>query len=146
MSDRPPISIPVPPWEWRKRLRIIPQAFLRLSCFLLQPFQDRIPRRMLPIPPTPALLDEFLIEVHSIRQQPTVERCVQTLRLVYVCGGRFPHGAAISPDQSSDWRSIQCISLLVRLGIAIASHNSDISRIHHQPRRLSWNHSLSLAS
>ena len=41
--------------------------------------------------------------------------------------GRFPHGAAIPPDQSSDWRIIQCMLVLVRLGIAIASHNSDIS-------------------
>jgi hypothetical protein len=48
------------------------------------------------------------------------------LQLVYACGGIFPHGAAISTNQSSDWRSIQRISLLVRLGIAIAPHISDI--------------------
>ena len=40
--------------------------------------------------------------------------------------GRFPHGAAIPPDQSSDWRIIQCMLVLVRLGIAIASHNNDM--------------------
>ncbi len=35
---------------------------------LTRPFQHRIPRRILPIPPAPALLDEFLIEIHPIGQ------------------------------------------------------------------------------
>ena len=45
-----------------------PQTPLRFSCFLLQPLKDRIPWRVLPIPPAPALLDQFLIDVRSIGQ------------------------------------------------------------------------------
>ena len=32
------------------------------------PFQDRIPRRILPIPPTPAVLDQRVIDVGAIGQ------------------------------------------------------------------------------
>jgi len=35
---------------------------------LSMPFQDRIGRRILPIPPAPALLGEFLIEIHVFEQ------------------------------------------------------------------------------
>ena len=33
------------------------------------PFQDRVPRRILPIPPTPAVLDQRVIDVGAIGQQ-----------------------------------------------------------------------------
>ena len=42
-----------------------PQAFPLLSCFFFQPFQHPITWRILPIPPTPALFDVFLIDVGS---------------------------------------------------------------------------------
>jgi len=49
-------------------MEINTQAFLRFSCFLLQPFQHRVSWRIFFIPPAPALLDEFLIEIHPIGQ------------------------------------------------------------------------------
>ena len=49
-------------------------ALLRFSRFLLKPFQYRIAWRILPIPPTPAPLDEFLIEIHSIGQDHLPKR------------------------------------------------------------------------
>jgi len=64
----------LPPLPRRHRLRINPQAYPLRSRFLLQLFQYRIPWRILPIPPAPALLDEFLIEIHPIGQHPAVER------------------------------------------------------------------------
>jgi hypothetical protein len=60
-----------PRWD---RCRIDPQAALGLSCFLFQPFQHRIARRIFSIPPAPALPDEFLIEIHAIEHQPALER------------------------------------------------------------------------
>ena len=45
------------------------KPFLRLSCFLLQPFQHRIPRRILPIPPAPAVFDQRVIDVGAIGQE-----------------------------------------------------------------------------
>jgi hypothetical protein len=57
------------PLPRRHRLRIDPQALLRFSCILLQPFKDRISRRIFTIPPTPALLYEFMIDVRSIQQE-----------------------------------------------------------------------------
>ena len=48
---------------------ISPQAFLRFSCFLLQPFQHRIPWRIFPIPPTPAIFDQLMVDVGAIRQE-----------------------------------------------------------------------------
>ena len=60
--------LPPPPLPRRHRLWISPQSSLSLSCFLLQSFEDDIARRIRPIPPAPALLDEFLIDVCSIRQ------------------------------------------------------------------------------
>jgi hypothetical protein len=41
---------------WRHWLRISPQAFLGLSCVLLQPFEHDISWRILPKPPAPAVL------------------------------------------------------------------------------------------
>ena len=37
-----------------------------LTRFLRESFQHRIPQRVCPIPPAPAVLDEFAIEVHAI--------------------------------------------------------------------------------
>ena len=59
----------LPPLPRRHRLRIGPQPFLRLSRFLLQPFKHRIPRRILPIPPAPAVFDQRVIDVGAIRQE-----------------------------------------------------------------------------
>ena len=59
----------LPPLPRRHRLRIGPQAYLGVSCCLLQAFQHRIPRRILPIPPAHPLSDEFLIQVHPIGQE-----------------------------------------------------------------------------
>jgi len=58
--------LPLPPLPRRHRLRIGPQAFPSLSCFLLQLFQHRISWRILPIPPAPALFDEFVVDVRAI--------------------------------------------------------------------------------
>jgi len=58
----------LPPLPRRHWLRIDPQAFLRVPRVLLQLLQFCISRRILPIPPAPALHDEFLIEVHVIGQ------------------------------------------------------------------------------
>jgi len=57
--------------------RITPQTFLRLSRCLLQPLQHRIPWRILPIPPAPAIFDEGVVDVgtvaqHYVRQRPPV--------------------------------------------------------------------------
>ena len=63
------LTAPLPPLPRRHLLRISPQAFLRLSRCLLQSFKLRISWRISPIPPAPALLDEFLIEIHAIGQE-----------------------------------------------------------------------------
>jgi hypothetical protein len=47
--------------------RINPQASLGLLGVLLQSFKYRVTGRILPIPPAPALLHEFLIDVGAIR-------------------------------------------------------------------------------
>jgi hypothetical protein len=39
------------------RSRISPQTLLGFSCSLLQPFEHRISRHVLPIPPAPAVFD-----------------------------------------------------------------------------------------
>ena len=49
------------------RVQISPQATLRLACFLLQGSQTFI-LRVFPIPPAPALFDQVMIDVRSIRQ------------------------------------------------------------------------------
>jgi len=49
--------------------RTNPQSFLRLSRFLLQPFQHGIPRRILPIPPAPACFDQLVIDVRATQQE-----------------------------------------------------------------------------
>jgi len=57
------------PYPRRHRLRINPQAFLALSRFLLQPFQHRIPRRILSIPPAPAVFDECVVDIGAIKEE-----------------------------------------------------------------------------
>lgn len=54
---------------WRDRCWINPQAYLRVSCFFLQLLKLRIQRRILPIPPTPALFDEVLVDLGAIQQE-----------------------------------------------------------------------------
>jgi len=56
---------PLPRWH---RLRISPQPYPASSCSRFQFFENHIPRRILPIPPTPAFFDERVIDVSSIRQ------------------------------------------------------------------------------
>ena len=46
----------LPPLPRRHGMRIGPQAFLCVSCFLFQPPQHRIPWRILPVPQAPAVL------------------------------------------------------------------------------------------
>lgn len=58
----------------RHRLRISPQPFPRLSCFLLQPFKYRISCRVLPVPPAPAFFDECVIDVGAIGQEHIGDR------------------------------------------------------------------------
>ena len=55
-----------PRWDGRG---VSPQAFLGLSCVLLQPLKDRVSRRILPIPPAPAVLDERVVDVGAIGQE-----------------------------------------------------------------------------
>jgi hypothetical protein len=63
------LTAPLPPFPRRHRLRIGPQAFLRLSCFRLQSFEHGIPWCILPIPPAPAVFDQRVIDVGAIRQE-----------------------------------------------------------------------------
>src|SRR5262249_37261265 len=66
MSDVERLPSPCPTINPRRnRRRISPQPFLRLSGFLLQPFKYRISRRILPIPPAPAVFDHHVIEIHA---------------------------------------------------------------------------------
>ena len=71
---------------------ISPQAFPGFSCVLLQPFKHRISRRILPIPPAPALLDEFLIEVHPIGQDHIPKDAFVLVVAVGLDGDFFPKG------------------------------------------------------
>jgi hypothetical protein len=48
---------------------IRPQALLLPSCFLLQALKFGISWSILSVPSVPTLLDEFLIDVRSIRQE-----------------------------------------------------------------------------
>ena len=45
-----------------------PQSFLRLSCIFLQPFEYCVPRRILSIPPAPAVFDQGMVDVGPIEQ------------------------------------------------------------------------------
>lgn len=56
---------PLSPLPRRNGCQIDPQTLPRFSRFLLQPFEARIPQRILPIPPAPApaLFDERVIDV-----------------------------------------------------------------------------------
>ena len=47
--------------------------------------------------------------------------------------GRFPQGTTGHSDESSGRCSIGCRCVIIRFGIAIASHNNDISWIRHYP-------------
>jgi len=67
-----------------------------LSRFDFEPLKRRTPWRILPIPPAPALLDEFLIDI-PIGQQPTVERWGQTRHLVWICVVNFPMALPFLP-------------------------------------------------
>ena len=49
--------------------RINPQAFLRVSCILLQVLKLGIPWRILPVPPAPAIFHQFMVDVGAIRQE-----------------------------------------------------------------------------
>ena len=80
------------PLPRRHRLWISPQALLRVSCILLQPFKDRISRRIFPILPTPALLYEFLIDVHSIQQEHVSKGARVLVLAVGLDGDLFPKG------------------------------------------------------
>ena len=58
----------LPPLPRRHWMRISPQAFLCVSCFLFQlPPQHRIPWRILPIPQAPAVFDQHVDDVGAIR-------------------------------------------------------------------------------
>lgn len=57
------------PLSQQHRVRIDPQALLRRSYVLLQSLQHSISRRVLPIPPTPTVFDECVIEVGAIQQE-----------------------------------------------------------------------------
>ena len=46
---------------------ISPQPFLGVSHFLLKPFKYRIPWRILPVPPAPAVFDQRIVNVGAIR-------------------------------------------------------------------------------
>lgn len=46
-----------------------PTNLLGFSCFLLQPFQHRVCRRILPIPPTPTVFDQRMVDVSAIQQE-----------------------------------------------------------------------------
>jgi hypothetical protein len=56
----------LPPVPQRDGCRIDPQAFLGLSRFLLKSFKFRISWRILPIPPTPAVFDQRVVDVGPI--------------------------------------------------------------------------------
>ena len=81
----------LPPLPRRHRLRISPQPFPRLSCFLLQYLQHRIPRCILPIPPTPALLDEFLIEIHPLGEEHVSKGALVLIVAVRVDGRKVTY-------------------------------------------------------
>jgi hypothetical protein len=69
LNDSPNRSstfLSLPPLPRRDGCRIDPQPFLGLSRVLLQPFQHRIPRRILPIPPAPTVFDQRVIDVGAI--------------------------------------------------------------------------------
>ena len=94
MSGHQTVSscLPLPPLPRRHGLGISPQAFPGLSCVVLQPFQHRILWRVLPIPPAPALLDEFLIDVRAIRQEHIGKRALVLVVAVRLERDFFPKG------------------------------------------------------
>jgi hypothetical protein len=79
----------------RHRLRIGPQAFPLLSRVLLQPFENDIPWRILPIPPAPAVLDQLLIEAHPIGQNHILDGALVLVEAVSLEGYVFAEGEVI---------------------------------------------------
>ena len=65
-----------------------------------------------------------ILEAPSVSVAPRLRELSTKATTGLYLRGTSPHGAAISTDQSSDWRIIERISVLLRFGIAIASHNS----------------------
>jgi len=54
---------PLPRQHW---LRISPQSLQPLSRLLFEPFQHRIPRRILSIPPAPVIFDQSVIDIGAV--------------------------------------------------------------------------------
>ena len=81
-----------PPFPRRHGLGIGPQAYPGLSRCLLQLFKNSIFRRILAIPPAPALLDEFLIEIHAIGQEHVSKGACVLVVAVRLDGNLFAKG------------------------------------------------------
>lgn len=73
-------------------MRIGSQSFPPLSCFLLQHFEHRISRRILPLPLAPALSDEFLIEIRPIGQEYIGNRAFILVVAISLERDFFPKG------------------------------------------------------
>jgi CheY-like chemotaxis protein len=73
---------------------------------MLQPFQHRIAWRILPVPPAPILLDEFLIEVQPIGQDHIPDGAVR--RRLHLA---IPPVAALSPFS---YKSTECVCRSLR--------------------------------
>ena len=91
-NSTPPGTLPLPPLPRRHRSWISPQAFPLLSCFLFQSFQHRIPWRILPIPPAPPLLHEFLSQVRSIGQKHSPKGASVLVVAMCLDGDCLPEG------------------------------------------------------
>jgi len=50
------------------------QTVLSLPCILLQPLSFRIPGSVFPIPPTPAIFDQLMVDVGLIAQEHVSQR------------------------------------------------------------------------
>jgi hypothetical protein len=59
-------SSPLPRWH---RLPIGPQPYPGSACSRFQFLKHHIPIRILPIPPAPAVFDQCVIDISSIRQK-----------------------------------------------------------------------------
>lgn len=73
-------------------MRISPQTFPRLSCFVLKPFQHRIPWRILPVPPAPAVFDQRVIDVGPIGQEHIGNGALVLVFAVRLKRDLFPKG------------------------------------------------------
>ena len=84
---------PLSPLPRRDMSLTHPQAFLRLSRFLLQPFQHGIPRSILPIPPPPACcFDQLVIDVRPIQQENIGKRAPVLVEAVGLDGDFLTEG------------------------------------------------------